>query len=122
MNILTQQCCNCKQELSVENFCRNKNSKSGYHWTCKACIKEYQLSKKDELKVYQQEYQKQYRIENKEILNKRASKWSKDNPERHRAAVNRSNAKRKDKLKEYMKEYGKVYRLRKKLEKQQNEQ
>jgi cytochrome c biogenesis factor len=113
-----RRCNGCKQDLPLSNFSKNKNSSNGYNWTCKACIKTYQLSIKDKLKAYQHEYQKVYREENKEKLNERANQWARDNPEKHRAHVAKANAKRRDKINAYMKEY----RLRKKLLKQLNAQ
>jgi hypothetical protein len=118
MNILSKKCIKCKQEKPVEQFSKNRNTKNGYCNTCKTCVKEYQLSIKDKLKVYQQGYQAVYRKENADKLVEYDRQWRKNNVEKCRAHVKASKARNPEKYKEYQKQW----RLRKKLEMQPNEQ
>ena len=43
------QCNVCKIEQPLDNCSNNKNAKYGKHWTCKSCIKAYQLKNRDKL-------------------------------------------------------------------------
>lgn len=52
-------CCNCGQDLNIENFSLNKLSRDGHSYWCKFC---------------QREYDKQYYIKNKEIRNAQSRK------------------------------------------------
>lgn len=50
-----KKCCDCKSELSFDNFSKNKNGKFGYSSVCKKCFSirsfEYRQRKKEERKV-----------------------------------------------------------------------
>jgi hypothetical protein len=101
----TLQCNNCKIEQPLDNFSNNKNTKTGKHWTCKSCIKVYQLTIKDKLKTYQHDYQKSYKVENKDKINDYLRQWQSDNREKCRSYAKKSNEKNPQRMKDYMKKY-----------------
>ena len=116
----TLQCNVCKIEQPLDNFSNNKNAKYGKHWTCKSCIKAYQLKNKDKLKAYQKEYQKVYRVENKDTITEYDKKWRDANRDKCRSYAKKSNQKNPQRMRDYMK----VWNAKKKAEKlaQQNDQ
>jgi hypothetical protein len=54
---------------TTQYFCKCARCRDGLNYTCKSCIKEYQLSIKERLQEYQKEYQVQYKLDNAEHLN-----------------------------------------------------
>ena len=99
------QCNVCKIEQPLDNFSNNKNAKYGKHWTCKSCIKVYQLKNRDKLKAYQQEYQKVYRAENKEQVRAYGREWMAKNRDKCNSYAKKSNEKNPQRMKDYMKKY-----------------
>jgi geranylgeranyl pyrophosphate synthase len=116
----TMLCNTCKIEQPLDNFSNNKNAKYGKHWTCKSCIKAYQLKNRDKLKAYQHDYQKVYRVENKEKVIAYTKEWMANNRDKCNSYAKKSNEKNPQRMKDYMK----VWNAKKKAEKlaQQNDQ
>ena len=65
---ITKYCSKCVTTKPIEQFSKSKRSADGYAYTCKSCIKEYQLANKEKLKAYQRNYQPQYKAEHREEL------------------------------------------------------
>ena len=109
-------CSKCKIEQPLDNFVNNKNYKDGKHGTCKACVKEYQLTVKDKLKAYQKEYQPSYKQENYGDLLAYQQVWKAANKDKCVAYAKKSLAKPEVMAKKvaYMREYSKLWRARKK--------
>ena len=61
----TKRCSKCKEIKLIDNFCRDKYCKDGYHGVCRGCIAEYS---------------KRYYLDNSEKVKEKSRKWSKDNP------------------------------------------
>ena len=99
------QCNVCKIEQPLDNFSNNKNAKYGKHWTCKSCIKAYQLKNRDKLKAYQHDYQKVYRAENKEQVRAYGKEWMAKNRDKCNSYAKKSNEKNPQRMKDYMKKY-----------------
>lgn len=49
MTTMTKTCSKCGQEKDIEEFHRNKKSKDGRHWHCKACKSAYNKRKYQEM-------------------------------------------------------------------------
>jgi hypothetical protein len=65
---ITKYCSKCDTTQPIEQFCKTKRSADGHSWTCKTCVKAYQVANKEKLKEYQRNYQPQYKVEHKEKL------------------------------------------------------
>ena len=65
---IMKYCSKCDTTKPIEQFSRSKRSADGHSYTCKSCIKEYQVANKEKLKEYQRNYQPQYKTEHKEEL------------------------------------------------------
>jgi hypothetical protein len=61
-------CSKCDTTKPIEQFSKSKRSADGYSYTCKVCIKGYQVANKEKLKEYQRNYQPQYKAEHREKL------------------------------------------------------
>jgi hypothetical protein len=118
---ITKYCSKCDTTKPIEQFCKTKRSADGYAYTCKSCIKEYQVANKEKLKAYQREYQIQYKAEHKEELYQYIRNWQQANPEKTRASVAACKAKNPEHYKAYSREWARKDRLRKKLAKQQQQ-
>lgn len=61
---MTKTCTKCKQEKSLDEFCKDKSkyAKSGRYSQCKFCVKEYREKNKERALIYR----KKYYQENKE--------------------------------------------------------
>ena len=111
----TKHCAKCDTTQPIEQFCKTKRSVDGHSWTCKTCVKAYQLSIKDKMKEYQKSYQKVYRAEHRDELNSYLSTYLKTSGrEKHRAYLDRWRATNPEKVKEYIR----VSNERAKLKKQ----
>ena len=119
-------CSKCKIEQPLDNFTNNKNNKDGKHGTCKACVKEYQLTVKDKLQAYQKQYQPGYKQENYGDLIAYQQQWKAANKDKCIAYAKKSLAKPEVMAKKvaYMREYSKALSAKKKAAKltQQNGQ
>jgi hypothetical protein len=116
---ITKYCSKCDATQPIEQFCKTKRSADGHSWTCKTCVKKYQLANKEKLKAYQYEYQAKYRLEHKEELKQYLKDWQQANSEKTNAYVAASKAKNPEYYKAYAREWQRKNRLRKKLAKQQ---
>jgi transposase-like protein len=115
---ITKYCSKCDKTQPIEQFCKTKRSIDGHSWTCKTCVKEYQLANKEKLKAYQKEYQLQYKVEHKEELNAYARNWQKTvGKEKHQANVKRWRDEHPEKVKEYVR----ISNERAKLKKQNDQ-
>jgi hypothetical protein len=101
---IMKYCSKCDTTKPIEQFSRSKRSADGHSYTCKACIKEYQVANKEKLKEYQRNYQPQYKAEHKEELDAYISNWQKTvGRERHYAYLRKWKAANPDKVKQYRK-------------------
>jgi len=116
---ITKYCSKCDTTKPIEQFCKTKRSADGYAYTCKACIKEYQLANKEKLKEYQRNYQPQYKAEHKEELNAYIRNWQKTvGREKHYANIKAWRAANPEKVKEFIR----ASNQRAKLKRQANDQ
>jgi Na+-translocating ferredoxin:NAD+ oxidoreductase RnfC subunit len=112
-------CSKCDTIKSIEQFSKYKRSADGHSWTCKSCIKEYQLANKEKMKAYQRDYQPKYKAEHGEKLREYTRTYLKTvGKERHTAYLNKWRAEHPEKVKEYIK----ISRERAKAKKQLNDQ
>lgn len=74
-------CTKCKMLLNFSLFSKNKASRDGYNYRCKACIKAYDEANREKISAIK----KRYRDENKEKIASTISKWRKRNKEKSRA-------------------------------------
>ena len=97
-------CSKCDTTKPIEQFSKSKRSADGYAYTCKACIKEYQIANKEKLKAYQREYQPQYKTEHKDKLNAYLSNWQKTaGREKHLAYIKEWKKRNPEKVAQYKK-------------------
>jgi hypothetical protein len=75
-------CNNCKEELPIDQFHKNKRLKSGYVSTCKKCISEYNRLKYPEIKGRMLDYQKEYIKSNKKLVRAKRRAYYNKNRER----------------------------------------
>ena len=67
---ITELHCNkCNTTKSIDNFCKNKYSKTGFNSKCKKCVKEYESENRDKRKAYHKEYKQKNREKNREKRN-----------------------------------------------------
>lgn len=110
MSPQTKKCSKCGEEKELVEFSKNKNTKDGYSYNCKACasanhrkwrqdnkgrIKEYMQSYREENKDRIKEQVKSYREKNKERAREWKRQWSAKNPEKVRAQKRRHYQKNK---------------------------
>lgn len=92
-----KKCSICKNTKDVSAFHKDKSVSGGIKAACKECTNQkrkqrYHSNDYDKLynslhKEKQKVYSKQYRIKNKEKVNKTISEWSKNNPEKRLATA-----------------------------------
>ena len=100
----TKYCSKCVTTKPIEQFSRSKRSADGYSYTCKSCIKEYQLANKEKLKEYQRNYQPQYKAEHKEELNAYLREYQRGpGREKHYANIKAWRAANPEKVAQYRK-------------------
>ena len=86
----TKECSKCKVTFSLEKFSKDKNTKSGFMYYCKNCVKNYRSDNKEntaitdrkyreENKVKIAEYSKKYREDNKVKIAKSNKKYYEEN-------------------------------------------
>ncbi len=78
--ILTRKCSRCKTTKELKEFCKDKKRKLGLAYWCRVCAKETNSI-----------YVKKNPFEN----NKRAKKWKRDNPLKHKFREYKNSAKRR---------------------------
>lgn len=59
-----KKCSKCKEIKSLDNFCKNKRSSDNTHWYCKNCQKE----QRNKNRLVYNEYQRLYRMQNREKI------------------------------------------------------
>lgn len=97
-------CAKCDTTKPLTEFGKSKWSlKDGHQYTCKACIKEYQLANKEKLKAYQREYQPQYKAEHKDELLAYLANYQKTvYREKHLAYLKEWKKRNPEKVKQYL--------------------
>lgn len=87
-------CPKCKENKSLHEYHNNKNKKYGKETYCKICLNKnaknkyiedprFEYHKKYSKNEKTKQYQKEYRLKNKEKIKQVISKWYYDNKERH---------------------------------------
>lgn len=107
MTVLTKVCSSCKIEKDIKCFSRNKNTKDGYKYQCKECIKLSYLKNHDNEK----EKRKQHYRENKSRYMEWATKARNRRLQKHKEY----NKEWRSKNKETLAKYTAKYRAQKKL-------
>jgi predicted AAA+ superfamily ATPase len=101
---IIKYCSKCDTSKPIEQFSKSKRSADRYSYTCKACIKEYQLANKEKLKAYQREYQLQYKADNKEQLYEYLRVYQKTiGKEKHHTYIRNWKKRNPEKVKQYLK-------------------
>lgn len=81
-----KQCKGCGLLLPFCDYHKDKGTKDGYRGKCKGCVRIYkqvrQLLMTDEKREFERDYQKKYRIENKEELKRKEKDWRNRNKEK----------------------------------------
>lgn len=96
-----KQCSKCKQSYSLTCFSKNKNTQDGLAFECKKCSLEYREKKRQHLR----DYNKQYRIQNKEKLAASYKERYNKNIDKERARSARYRANSPEKVKATQKAY-----------------
>ena len=106
-------CSTCKRELPLEKFNKKNDTKDGYTYLCKDCIKiktkKYREKNKEKLQ--------KYREENREVLRQRSKKQY----EKNKKVLNKKRTENRHKKKEEYNEYMRIYRHKTKAIKNQLE-
>lgn len=69
IGITELQCNKCNTSKSIDNFCKNKNTKNGFNHMCKSCVKEYEQLHKEKRRAYHKAYKQQNLEKNREKRN-----------------------------------------------------
>jgi alkyl sulfatase BDS1-like metallo-beta-lactamase superfamily hydrolase len=64
----TKVCTKCNKRQKIDDFVRDCTKKDGHHTHCKECKKIYKIEHKEELKEYQNMYNKKYYVANIEKI------------------------------------------------------
>lgn len=96
-----KECCRCKVEKELSDFDRLSVSKDGRRATCKSCMKQYRT----ENKAVVDAQQKRYAIDNKEKRNEKSRLHYQANKEKYAEWSKRYRQKNKDKIAEDKKRY-----------------
>lgn len=108
-SVPTKKCGHCKQPLALNHFYRDKNSKDGRQWICKACRKIYIQRYAQENSESIAQYQKKYRADNAEHL-KQSKKIHYENDGEHiRAASRERYAKKTEEIREKNRVYARTH-------------
>lgn len=105
----TKFCNKCQTERLKEEFSKCKSKKSGYHSTCKHCVKQYRIDNEEALKE-KAKIRKLKNIKRYKAYNKKYRKTEKYKETRKKYRETK-------KYKDYKKKYNKLYSQKKKLEK-----
>jgi hypothetical protein len=101
---ITKYCSKCDSTQLIEQFCKTKRSADGHSWTCKTCVKKYQLANKEKLKEYQRNYQPQYKAEHKEELKQYLREYQRGvGKKAHQAYIKKWRAANPEKVAQYRK-------------------
>jgi hypothetical protein len=97
-------CAKCQTEKPLTGYSKNKRTIDGYHWTCKVCIKTWQIANKEKLQAYQKVYQAKYRPEHKEEIYAYLSNYNKTvYKEKKHAYIKAWRERNPEKVKQYLK-------------------
>ena len=77
-----KECSKCKIVKPLENFGKDKRSRSGFRSQCKECEKVYEKTRDQNKK---RSYFKKYRQEHRDVEKNRRDKWKENNPEKYKA-------------------------------------
>jgi hypothetical protein len=101
---ITKYCSKCDTTQPIEQFCKTKRSIDGHSWTCKTCVKAYQVANKEKLKEYQRNYQPQYKTEHKKELLEYLKEYQRGpGREKHLAYIKKWQERNPDKVVQYRK-------------------
>lgn len=91
-----KKCTKCKQQKEVINFRKSKAGKNGLYPQCKDCVKQYESGK-------MKEYNKQYRLDNKDKMKEYKKEYRKNNSEylRNKSKITRETKSYKESVKEF---------------------
>lgn len=89
--LTTRRCWDCRQELSIENFCRHSRMPGGYNYQCRACCATYQQRNRDKIK---RNFAVWYGA-NVARVRANAKRWKTENRERYLQIVRLDSAKRR---------------------------
>jgi hypothetical protein len=78
-----KRCSRCKEEKDITHYFHDKHSKDNYYYTCKECVKEYQMENKEDIAYYQKKYGDAHR----EHLNEYARQYRKTHPKTKKEKV-----------------------------------
>lgn len=96
----TKRCSKCKEEKSIECFCKNKSRKDGLNHTCRPCsaidTKEWKLRNPEKTKGML----KKWKMENPEKYKEMIKKYRLNNPEKFREKNKRYFLKNPEKVRE----------------------
>jgi hypothetical protein len=114
----TKHCKRCDTTKPLELFSKHPKGKLGLNTYCKACeVKRAQAYKKamsperrEQLREYQAQYNKEYWVKNQEKLKADNRAWREMNYEQHVEYMNEYYKKNRDKFAEYQVEYKKANR------------
>ena len=93
---MTKTCKKCEQDLPLEEYHKNKNSKDGLAHSCKSCKKIENKQNYQKIKSWHKQYYK----ENKEKINEYSKKYAKENKDKIKEQVKIYRQENKEKLKE----------------------
>ena len=97
MNIKT--CRNCKKELSIDNFAKNKLTRDGFEYYCRKCRSKLHFNKKEENNKVSLEYYHNHLEDRKQ----KAREWKKNNKDKNTAILKEWKLKHKKEIKAYKK-------------------
>ncbi len=97
----SKKCSRCKELKLLNEFHKDKHSKDEHTNWCKSCIKEYQVSRKEERK----KWASQYYLENREKILKKEKKFRLENPEKYKQRQKESYLRNREKRLKKFKEY-----------------
>lgn len=102
---MTKKCCKCKNDLDLEAFGKDKKTKDGLGYSCKACnaeaAREKRASETEEDKAKRAATWQVYYETNKKALSEKAKIRRAENPEKIKAQRVVTRAKSRDKDREY---------------------
>lgn len=94
-------CKTCKELQLLSDFAKNKSKKDGYSSQCKCCVKQYKIANKENI----DKYKKQHRLSNKEQI----SEYNRNYHEANKVARLEYQSQYREYNKDRLSEYGKQY-------------
>jgi len=90
-------CSKCKNNLSIDNFCKDRSKKDGLFIWCRFCRKNFAVSRKEQTKIRNEK--------NKDRISKKNKEYYENNKERLKEYAKQYSLKNIEEMKEYSKEY-----------------